>query len=161
MKLLCNLSIVFCLLVVAKTIQAQNAIPVSGGNASGTGGEASYTIGQVVYITNTGTNDSEVQGVQQPYEISIMTAIERAKGIYLICSAYPNPTINSLTLKVERDNNRELLYWLYDINGTLIRTQKILSNETHISLESNTPGAYLLKITCGNKIIKTFKIIKN
>lgn len=30
--------------------------------------------------------------VQQPYEISVITAIEEAKDIDLVCTAHPNPT---------------------------------------------------------------------
>ena len=81
--------------------QAQETVPATGGNASGSGGSASYSIGQMVYTTNTGTNGSVAQGVQQPYEISVITGIEEAKGISLNCSAYPNPTIEFITLKVD------------------------------------------------------------
>lgn len=42
-------------------LQAQEAIPASGGNATGNGGSASYSVGQVVYTTNTGTNGSAVR----------------------------------------------------------------------------------------------------
>ena len=32
-------------------------------------------VGQVVYITSTGINGSVAQGVQQPYEISVITGV--------------------------------------------------------------------------------------
>jgi len=51
-------------------LQAQVAIPASGGNATGTGGTVSYSVGQVFYTINTGTTGFIVQGVQQPFEIS-------------------------------------------------------------------------------------------
>ena len=57
-------------------LQAQQAIPASGGNASGSGGSASYSVGQVIYSKNTGTNGSVAQGIQQPYEIMVVTGIE-------------------------------------------------------------------------------------
>jgi uncharacterized membrane protein YciS (DUF1049 family) len=50
MKYLFKILIVFGLFVFGTTSQAQNAIPVTGGNAAGTGGTVSYTIGQIVYI---------------------------------------------------------------------------------------------------------------
>jgi hypothetical protein len=50
-------------------LQAQEAIPASGGNGSGNGGSVSYSIGQVVDATYTGLSGSVAQGVQQPYEI--------------------------------------------------------------------------------------------
>ena len=83
-------------------LQAQTAIPATGGNVSGTGGSVSYSVGQVVYTTNTGgANGSVAQGVQQPFEISVVTGIDEANGITLQCSAYPNPTTDFLKLKVE------------------------------------------------------------
>lgn len=50
-------------------LQAQESVNATGGNASGSGGSASYSVGQVVYTTNTGTNGTVAQGVQQPFEI--------------------------------------------------------------------------------------------
>jgi hypothetical protein len=49
----------------------QNTISSAGGNAKGSGGSASFTVGQIFYTKLSGTNGSVVQGIQQPYEISI------------------------------------------------------------------------------------------
>ncbi|MGD0341661.1 MAG: hypothetical protein ABSA76_08155, partial [Bacteroidales bacterium] len=81
MKHLVNLLLALWLGGNSIAIHAQSTITTSGGNASGSGGSASYTIGQVVYSTITGTNGSSAQGVQQPYEISIITGIAEAKDI--------------------------------------------------------------------------------
>ena len=64
-------------------LQAQEAIPASGGDASGSGGSVSYSIGQVVYQTHTCTSGSVAEGVQQSFEILVVTAIEEAKGVTL------------------------------------------------------------------------------
>lgn len=45
-------------------LQAQQVVTTSGGNASGSGGSVSYTIGQIVYTTNTNSNGSVAKGVQ-------------------------------------------------------------------------------------------------
>jgi len=153
-----------CLLLlsgIGTTMHAQSTISATGGNASGTGGNLSYTIGQVAYMTISGITGTVTQGVQQPYEISVVTALEEAKDINLICSVYPNPTNNFLTLKVGDYENANFSYWLYGVSGNLIETKKVLSNETQISLGNQVSGSYFLKITSGNKEIKTFKIIKN
>jgi hypothetical protein len=89
------------------TIQAQNTIPTSGGNANGSGGSVSYTVGQIVYTTNLGTNGSSAQGVQQPYEISVIAGIEEASTITLEVMVYPNPStdfIKLIVLNYEIDN---------------------------------------------------------
>ena len=143
------------------TVHAQSTIPATGGNATGTEGSVSYTVGQITYQTISGTNGIVAQGVQQPYEISVVTALEEAKDISLICSVYPNPTTNFLILKVGDNENANFSYWLYGVNGNLIETKRILANETQISMGNQVSGTYFLKITSGNKEIKTFKIVKN
>ncbi|MDB9721158.1 hypothetical protein OAA67_04695 [Winogradskyella sp.] len=50
----------------ALTMQAQEIILASGGNATGSGGSVSYSIGQVFYNTNTSTEGSIEEGVQIP-----------------------------------------------------------------------------------------------
>ena len=141
-------------------LQAQEVIPATGGNASGSGGSASYSVGQVVYTTNTGTNGSVAQGVQQPFEISVVTGIEEAKGINLSVSAYPNPTTDFLTLSVDNFEVSKLSYQLYDMSGRLLETKKIEGNQTSIVMSNLVPATYFLKVTEGNKKVKTFKIIK-
>lgn len=68
---------------------AQEKIIATGGDASGSGGSVSYSVGQVTYQTHIGTNGSVSEGVQQPYEISIITGIDEAEGINLTVLAYP------------------------------------------------------------------------
>jgi len=142
-------------------IQAQTSVNATGGNASGSGGTVSYSLGQVVYTTNTGTNGSVAQGVQQPYEISVVTGLEAAKDISLSVSAYPNPTTDFLNLKVENYDNTSLSYQLFDMNGKLLEAKKIEDTQTSIVTSNLVPAIYFLKVTQGNKEVKTFKIIKN
>ena len=142
-------------------LQAQESVNASGDNASGGGGSASYSVGQVVYTTNTGTSGSVAQGVQQPYEISVVTAIEEAKGINLSVTAYPNPTTDYLTLEVKDFELSTLHFQLYDMNGKLLQNEKITGNQTSISMSNLVPANYLVKVIQGDKEVKTFKIIKN
>jgi len=156
-----KLSALFLLCLGLTEIQAQQSILTSGGDASGSGGSVSYSVGQIVYTTNTGANGSVAQGVQQPFEISDVTGIIEAKGITLNCSAYPNPANNYLTLKTENFNLSTLNFQLFDISGQLLLNQKINSNETSISMESLPAANYFLKVIDNNKEVKTFRIIKN
>ena len=143
-------------------LQAQEAIPATGGEASGGGGSASYTVGQVVYTTNVGTNGNSVaQGVQQPYEISIVLGIPEAKGINLSVSAYPNPTSDYLTVKVENYETVNLQYMVFDINGKLLQTIKATGGETQIQTSKLVSAIYFVKVLNNKKEIKVFKIIKN
>lgn len=142
-------------------LQAQQVGTASGGNASGSGGTVSYSVGQTVYFTYTGTDGSTAQGVQQPYEISVVTGMEETLGISLEIMVYPNPATEFITLKIENYEIRNLNYQLYDMNARLLYDHKIVSNETSIVMQNLKPSIYLLKVTDRNKVIKTFKIIKN
>jgi hypothetical protein len=161
-----NLFLVFILLLSLNELHAQDALPASGGNASGRGGTVSYTVGQVVYTTNSGTNGSVVQGVQQPFEIFIVTGIENSMKINISCTAYPNPATTHLTLKTENAENENLSYQLYDISGKLLEYKKVEANETTIYMEHRPVATYFLKVIQTNKSsspteIMTFKITKN
>ena len=59
------------LLLVGFTIQAQQAVLGSGSDASGSAGSLSYSIGQVVYTTNSGSGFTLAQGVQQPTDATV------------------------------------------------------------------------------------------
>ena len=142
-------------------LQAQTSVNATGGNAAGSGGSASYSVGQLAYTTNTGTNGSVSEGVQQPFEISVVTGLEEAKGINLSVSAYPNPTTDYLTLEVKDVELLNLHFQMYDMNGKLLQNEKITGNQTSIVMSNLVPATYFVKVIQGNKEFKTFKIIKN
>jgi hypothetical protein len=62
-------------------LTAQNNTVSAGGDAEGSNGSISFTVGQVVYTSAEGSNGSINQGVQQPYDLEIITGI--------LCIKYP------------------------------------------------------------------------
>jgi hypothetical protein len=140
------------------SLNAQTSVAATGGDASGSGGSASYTVGQVVYTTATGTTGSVAQGVQQPYDISITVGVEE-KTIGLV--AFPNPTKDQLNLSVAGFTTQQYIYQLYDASGKLVKSDKVSSSTTSINTQALTPGVYLLSVLDNNSIIKNFRIIKN
>lgn len=149
--------LVFCLCLVI--VQGQSTIPASGGNATGSGGSVSYTVGQVTYQTFEGTTGTFAQGVQQPYEISVVTAIENTEGIILEYKVYPNPAHGFIKLTIKPFDDGNFRYRLHDLNGILLKEKNIESEETEISLESFNPSMYFLKVLKDNQEVKVFKII--
>ncbi len=145
-------------------LQAQESINSAGGEATGSGGMVSYSVGQAFYNVNAGADGSIYEGVQQPYEISVVTEIEEAKEINLSVSAYPNPTTDYLTLSVGEASTslslQVMSYNLYDINGKLLQSQKLTGTDTQIDMNNYAPSTYFVKVVNGNQSIKEFKIIK-
>lgn len=158
------------------TATAQENINAGGGNASGSGGTVSYSVGQVMYNTFTGTNGSVAEGVQQPYEISVVTGIEEAKDINLLLTAFPNPTDDYLTLEIQsivqtqdfasQEVKTQYFASLYDLNGKLLQKIPITNQQTRIDMNNLAPATYFLKVSVqtqyfASQELKIFKIIKN
>jgi hypothetical protein len=139
---------------------SQEAIPASGGDASGSGGTLSFTVGQLGYSSNSGSNGSVAEGVQQPYEISTTVGIE-ITNISLDFIAFPNPTINNIVLSIKDFNNEKLNYQLYDMSGKLLKSNKVNAINTTIDMSELPVSNYVLNINNDSSIIKSFKIIKS
>ena len=141
-------------------VPAQETILASGGDASGNGGTASYSIGQVFCSVHLLTEGSITEGVQQPYEIYVISGIEDGGLITLESRVYPNPVSSSLFLKVEHSGDLQLFYQLYDSNGRMLRKKRVTGNESMIPMEQYAGGIYYLHVVSAGKYTKAFKIIK-
>ena len=141
-------------------VSAQQSAAVSGGQATGSGGTLSFSIGQVAYTSATGSGGTITQGVQQPFEI-ITLGTDNFSEITLIMSVFPNPTSSFVNLKVDNYNFENLAFYLMDISGKQLQTQKIDSSETQIQMENLPQAIYFLNVIDNNKQIKSFKINKN
>lgn len=138
----------------------QQAVIPGGGNAAGSLGNSSFTIGQIAYASNGNANYSVAEGVQQPYEISTLAVDEHIQSNIQL-TAYPNPTLDYLTLDIDTLEIEALQYSLIDINGKLLSEEKITNQFTTINFTSLPGSTYFIKVTTEGKNIKTFKIIKN
>ena len=139
--------LILTLMILSRTeLQAQVAIPASGGYASESAVSISYSIGQLVYINYTGSNSSIIPGVQQPYEISVLSGIKEATNINIICSVFPNPSTDIIIMKVENYTKEDLSYQLYDLYGNLLENNKIEGNETSIHMVNYKCAPYFLRV---------------
>lgn len=148
-----------CLIVVLLNftflLKAQENINASGAEITSNEGSVSYSIGQTFYNTNTGTNGSISEGVQQPYQISVTIGTER-KNINL--SAYPNPTTDYLTLEVNNFENTS--FQLFNTSGKILQNKIITKNHIKIDMRNFITGLYFVRIIQNKQEIKIFKIIK-
>jgi len=156
-----KLSVLLLVFVSLPVLRAQQANPATVGQAAGSGGTVCYTVGQVFYLTHSAATGSIAQGIQQPYEISVLSGIQEVPGITLTCSVYPNPVSDLLILRMESDDLNKLSALLFDMNGKLIETTKIRSQETELMMGHRVAGTYFLKVVQNQKGVKSFKIIKN
>ena len=140
-------------------LSAQDSFNSGGGNATGATGNSSYSVGQVVYTAYASTAGSMTEGVQQPFEISVVLGIEH-REIQLEAIAYPNPTLDYVHLQINNVAINKLDYRITDINGSIIKRERISQNRTTIPMYQLASATYFLSITKDKQVLKTFKIVK-
>jgi len=137
---------------------AQQVISPNGNYFSNNSGSVTYTIGEPVVETYSSANQIITQGFNQYF--LLVTAVDESAETDFEITAYPNPTSENLTLRVNRENRSDLQYLLFDLNGKLIKSGDIIEAETIIEFEELIAGDYLLRIVHVNLELKTFKIAK-
>src|SRR5688572_11158687 len=106
-----------CLIgIISSSLKAQQGTVAAGDNASGTNGSVSYSIGQIDYINISTAEGKITEGLQQPYEIYVITGIDKS-AINLNFKVYPNPTADYVMLTAEILNNQQFNYILTDVQG--------------------------------------------
>jgi hypothetical protein len=156
-----TLLIIIFLLCLTLPVLAQETIITTGGNASATSGNISFSIGQVLFSTYADKDASVALGVQQPYEAMTIVAIKEIPGISLDIKLFPNPANELIFLETMNELDRNLSYFLYDSKGNLLENNYLTHRLTSIRISNYSSSMYLLKIMENNLEVKTFKIIKN
>ena len=140
-------------------VSAQQSANTSSKNVSQNNTSVSYSIGEVYYNITTTSNSVITQGIQQPYEIYLISGIGNEKDVQLI-TAFPNPTSSTIKIVTQDIKIDGLNYKLYDLLGKEILSGDITSNQTEVDLNNLMPAVYFIKVFRYNSTIKYFKIIK-
>ena len=137
----------------------QENVGAAGGEASGSTGSVSYTVGQVANASNASVSGSVSEGVQQTYT-SISTVIDEtgpgAAGIV----AYPNPANDRVRIAFESIPTGELEFTLYDASGAVVRFGELHVTDAEISINDLAVGRYRLILTTNGSVIRQFNLIK-
>ncbi len=147
------------LLFISIATQAQEVIASSGGIASSTSAKVSWTIGEPVTETITGTNSILSQGFNQGDLILTMIKDPELQGFEV--KVYPNPASDVLKISAGNDSSEELDYTLINMEGQVVRQNTLKGGESVIPLGNLSPSIYFLKLYRNNKELAIIKIIKN
>ena len=145
-------------ILLCSNLYSQQSINGSGGEASGSNGNISYSIGQITVKTSTGSNGSIHQGIQQNSELFVLNS-NNYKSISLEASVHPNPVIEDRILYLTKLDNKLIRYRLFTSNGSIIKEGETQLLQTVISFKNYTPGIYILQVEDLNSK-KEFTIIK-
>jgi len=138
---------------------AQESINALGGRDIGSGGSVSFSVGQLVFTTDSQSTGSIIQGIQRPFKIFASDIIQSESNVSF--KAYPNPTTDNLYLELNESINEKLIYKLIDIQGKILLQNLILLPITQINMNSFSAGTYLIQIyNSQNKHYQTIQIIK-
>jgi hypothetical protein len=149
--------ILFCTLVTTSTMAQQNTV-ATGGDANGSNGSVSFSVGQIDYTNASGSDGSSHEGVQQPFEFYDQDA--GLQELNANATLFPNPTNEFVTLSVDFVPDATN-YELIDVNGKIIQSGEVVSKETSLDMRSLATGTYLLNLYQSQKAIAAIKIVKN
>lgn len=136
----------------------QNTV-ASGGEASGSGGTVSYSVGQIDYISASGANGNINQGVQQPFEIFSVGLSEVQFDIS--ASLFPNPAVEQIVLSIDLwDNYKNPSFKLTDEQGRIVLSGGITSKETTVQISNLANACYYLNVLVDDQLVKSFKLVK-
>ena len=157
-----KLSFLLFFSMIAFVAFSQSGIVTTGGTASGGGGSATYTVGQIADQRMEAGGKYIIEGVQQPYEIQTV-GINNYPGIQLEAVLYPNPTAHFVQLKISNFEipPHGLKAQLFDKSGKLLQVFDVQELLTQMDLSEYPSATYQLRIMDDKQLLKTFQIVKN
>ncbi len=136
----------------------QNTV-ATGGEASGTGGTVSFTIGQIDFSAQSGANGTVTQGIQQPlefYNVGLEEAVNNFSVLF-----FPNPTVAELQVELKNVSLDQLTYVLTDLNGKIIEFRSIDTENLTINMTELSRTNYFLNFVRKGNVEGSYQIVKN
>jgi hypothetical protein len=152
---------IFIFALAAGTIKGQQVISSAGATAVGVGVQLSWTVGEPVIETFTGSSVILTQGFHQT-KLTV-TPIEFIPVPDLDLTVYPNPVSSVLWLQaIGKKKVPQLTYSLFNMEGKVILKKLFTDSPEEINMELYTAGTYILKVFSDDKTpVRTFKVIKD
>ena len=106
-----------------------------------------------MYTAQSNSATSLSKGVQQGFELFLITGLEDEDRFGLAATVFPNPTSNYLTVEIKSYSpGTAMEIFLFDAKGQQVHRQ--------IAVEHLSSALYVLKLIQGNKLVKVVKVIK-
>ena len=158
MKKILSLVVVISMiqLAVGQTTSPE-LVSSAGDTYSNSSFQIDWSIGEPVIATHSSGSYIITQGFHQNFYV--VTAIKNPKTEVSI-TAFPNPTTDLITVNLGDSNNNNLII-LTDPSGKILQQKETNNKQELLNLSDYTKGIYFLTIKQENKLIQSFKIIKN
>lgn len=140
-------------------LTAQVSVNSGGISVSGPGGSLSVSLGQVDYALSQGSEGDLLSGVQQPFEISIITDLEDDMVDFHI-NVFPNPFQQGVSLELNTENAQSYRWQIFSIKGDLMLEGQGYEKLSYIDLSELNASLYLLRIAIEDRQARSFRIVK-
>ena len=140
----------------------QDVIASAGGfnTSSDNSLSISWTLGETIIPTFKSQDGTLIltHGFQQKL---IITGIDENIDTKVKVKLYPNPASEQINLQFETATDKEILLYMLDSQGKLIKTDRIEESSTEkiINLEDLPAGVYYLRMIKGN-LVNVYKVVK-
>lgn len=157
MKKFLQLALLY-ILVQSNTNGFTQEVVYSAGNYFETSGvQLSWTLGEPIIETVFGSENILTQGFHQSKLI--------ATPVFLLVqndeiSVFPNPTKDIVNIQFNGSHLLNSIAGLYSSEGKLLKLLRLEDEKTVLYLKEFPNGNYLLKITMGNTLLQTYKLVK-
>jgi hypothetical protein len=160
------------LVIVANTTIAQNAnaersVISSAGNSSTVGNYTiDWTVGETITETLSGSKKILTQGLHQALMTSVSTLFAETSikdEEQFNFSVFPNPFVNTISIKWQADGDNDMQIFLFDINGKIVYQTKARKSDksTLLSISDIPHATYFLVIADqSNQKKHTYTLIK-
>ena len=141
----------------------QQAILPGGGDGMGENISLYYSIGQIAQNDMAGNLVSLIEGVQQPFEISVST-LDDLTGIRVSGCMYPNPASDIVTIELDTEAPLEhgaLILQLLDVNGRILLEERLTEEIRQIGINHIPDGYYVIRISARGGDVLNFKLTKH
>jgi hypothetical protein len=140
----------------------QDVIASAGGfnTSSDNAISISWTLGETIVPTFTSQDGTLIltHGFQQRL---IITGIEENLDSKVNVKIYPNPASATINIQFEAATDKEILLYLLDAQGKLVKTDRIEEStiDKVLNLDELPPGIYYLRMIKG-KLVNVYKVVK-
>jgi len=160
MKKLATIFLVTCLLLPLCKGKAQEVISSAGANGTSTSVQLSWTVGEPIIETGSGSTYILTQGFHQSR--LTVTAIDPSTFSGVEFNVFPNPTASQVNLVISKGYLRGFQFTLLNSEGKTLLYRRLSNQNEIINLGSYSPGIYLLRIQHpGKPGFQTFSIVKH
>ncbi len=117
-----------------------------------------WSIGECITATHSTGTYVLTQGFHQ--NTYVVSKVEDLRSDILI-SVYPNPTSDFISVDFKSSAGHLSVITITDINGKVLQQTKVINKIGEFDFSVYAKGVYFLTVKQDNKLIKSFKIIKN